>query len=711
LKKEIANFVNLKFVVFRKLIMVRFSIFFSFAILFLTFALAKNDLKPPATKQVPVVDTIFGYVITDLYRWLENKDNPEVKEWTRLQNEYATRWIETNTKKIPGLSEEIRNYLDRDYVSAPIFKNNREFFYARKKGEKQNKFFTRIKGKAKLLFDPTTIDSSGKTAIVSHILNKTADKVAIGVQTKGNEITKYYFLDTKTGKQIAPPIENVFSLSWCRNNDFVYVTYRSIEDINLQKPLKTFKHKLGESSTKDIFLFDAKDAKNFANIWDDENSNITFISEGDFYSNSLKIVNPERKFDTILIFDSKEFQATPILVRQGKIYFETNEKAPNKKIMVADISQPKYEDWKIFIPETKHPKEGFAMTSDFVIVREKRDVLSRLLLYDLNGKYLRELELPEFANVVGMYYDESTNSVYVSLMSFTTPSKLYRLDGKTLKWTLIFEDKPPIDTKNIETKQVFYNSKDGTKIPMFICYKKGIKLDGNNPTLLYGYGGFNVSMLPHYLGVNSSFINRGGVYAVACLRGGSEYGEEWHRQGMLHKKQNVFDDFISAAEYLIAEKYTNPNRLAIKGGSNGGLLVGAVATQRPDLFKAVICGVPLLDMIRYSKFLIARYWIPEYGDPEKEEDFRYLLKYSPYHNVRVGISLPAMLIRAGENDTRVDPLHAKKFTALLQNAPWQINPVLLLVDFDSGHGSGQSIDQQIYNIEIEMQWLMNILGM
>lgn len=681
---------------------------------FITFcwiAFSQPAFEPPATKQIPVVDTVFDYVITDYYRWLENKENPEVKQWSHQQNDFAWKWIETNTKKIPGLSEEIRKYLDRDYVSAPSFKNNREFFFAKKKGDKQNKFFTRIGGKEILLFDPEKIDTSGKTAIVNYTLNKTADKIAIGVQRKGNEIARYYFIDTKTGKQIAPPLDNVYSLSWCRDNQFVYVTYRSIEDIKAQRPLKTFIHKLGEDPSKDVLLFDTKDAKNFASIWDDENSDLTFISEGDFYSNTLKIVNPKNLSDSIVIFSSNEFTAGPSAVRNGKIYFETNENAPNKKIMVANISTPKRENWKTFIPETGNPKEGFVITSDFVIVREKRDVLARLLAYDLQGNFIKELQPPEFANVVGMYYVEATNSVYVTLMSFTTPSKLYRLDGKTLEWSLVFEDKPPIDTRDIETKQVFYKSKDGTRVPMFICYKRGLRLDGNNPTLLYGYGGFNVSMLPHYLGVNASFINRGGVYAVACLRGGSEYGENWHKQGMLHNKQNVFDDFIAAAEYLISEKYTNPNKLAIKGGSNGGLLVGAVATQRPDLFKAVICGVPLLDMIRYHKFLIARYWIPEYGDPDKEEDFRYLLKYSPYHNVRVGISLPAMLIRAGENDTRVDPLHAKKFTALLQNSPWQRNPVLLLIDFESGHGSGQSIDQQIKNIEIEMQWLMNILGM
>lgn len=324
---------------------------------------------------------------------------------------------------------------------------------------------------------------------------------------------------------------------------------------------------------------------------------------------------------------------------------------------------------------------------------------------------IQDLALPEFGNIGSLSYHKESNTIFVSFTTFTVPTKIYKLDGKTLKWTFFYQDDSPLNTSEIEAKQVFYNSKDGTRIPMFIVHKKGIKLDGNNPALLYGYGGFNISMTPHFLGLTASFVNRGGVYAVACLRGGSEYGENWHKQGMLHNKQNVFDDFISASEYLIQNGYTSRNRLAIKGGSNGGLLVGAVATKRPDLFRVVVCAVPLLDMIRFHKFLIARYWIAEYGNPDKEDDFRYLLSYSPYHNIRAGISLPTMLIKAGENDTRVDPLHAKKFVALLQNSPWQTNPILLFVDFESGHGSGQSIEQQIFNTKIEWQWLMNQLGM
>ncbi len=667
-----------------------------------------KQFNPPATPVQITVDTLFGYSIVDPYRWLENKDDPKVKEWSKAQSEFTLDYIRSTTRKIEGLSDEIRNYLQRDYKSAPFFKANREFFFARKKDSKQNKVYTKIKSKEILLFDPEAIDKTGKTSISGFVLNNDATKAAVSVQTQGSEITTTYFIDTKTGKQIAPPLANTYSVSWCRDDNYLYVRYRSKEDIVQQKPLPIYLHRLGTEPTADKLIYSPKDAKYYVDVWDDEDSEITFFSEGDFYSRTLRIKTKDGDWKEI--YSSEKYTASPV-VRNNNIYFFTNHEAPNYKIMVTSIDQPEFQNWRVLIPEQEYPIQSFAVSKDYIFVQIKIDVLSRLYVYNLNGEFIKELTPPELGNISSISYYNTKDELFVNVMDFTSPAKLYKISCKTLTWELVFKDVPPINTDSIESKLVFYTSKDGTRVPMFIVYKKGTRLDGNNPTILYGYGGFNIGMYPHYIGVTASFINRGGVYAVACLRGGNEYGENWHRAGMLHNKQNVFDDFISAAEYLIAEGWTNPNRLAIRGGSNGGLLVAAVAVQRPDLFKAVFCGVPLIDMIRYHKFLIARFWIPEYGDPDKEEDFKYLLKYSPYHNVRFGMNLPTMLIKTGENDTRVDPLHAKKFAALLQNLPTQINPVLLLIDFESGHGSGQSIDQMVFNIEIEFQWLMNQLGM
>jgi len=379
---------------------------------------------------------------------------------------------------------------------------------------------------------------------------------------------------------------------------------------------------------------------------------------------------------------------------------------------MADKDNPVFENWKELYSEKETVLENYIVTPKNLIIQDKKDVLSRLLLYDLDGNFLKEIELPDVGNVSGINYHRESNTIFVSLTTFTSPTKIYKLDGDTFDWELFYEREIPINTDNIEAKIDFYESKDGTKVPIFIIYKKGLELDGNNPALLYGYGGFNIGMSPRFVGLSATFVNRGGVYAVACLRGGDEYGEKWHEDGMQHKKQNTFDDFIAAAEYLIDQKYTNKNRLAIKGGSNGGLLVGAVLVQRPDLFNSAICAVPLLDMIRFHRFLIARYWIPEYGDAEtNQEDFEYILTYSPYHNVRQGLNLPTTLVTAGANDTRVDALHAKKFVAELQNNPGQIDPIMLYIDYDSGHGSGKSTEQLIEEIEFQWRFIMNQLGM
>lgn len=671
-----------------------------------------QNLTQPKAKKIPVVDTLHNFIFTDYYRWLEDKNNPETLEWSHKSHNYTVEYIKTHYPVVVGLKDEITKYLDRDYRSAPFFKAGREFFWARKRGEQQNKLYTVLKGKEKLIFDPMTFDSSGKSSPVGPVLTDDASRAAIGLQYKGNEIYTYRIIDTKSGKVLGEPIENIYSFNWTKDEKAAYITLRSKEIIEKQVPLPTYLHKIadGNNLKNDVFLGAPEDAKNFFSIWDDDESDLTLISTGDFYSTTLKIRKQGTFDEPKVIFSSKEFHCD-VQIKNGKIFFFTNENAPNFKLMVADLSNPTYSVAKEFYPEQKDLViEGFLLTEKYVIVEVKKDVLTKIYLFDYSGKFIQELNPPEFGDVAGISYDKYAKNLYVSLSTFSNPTKTFRVNENTLKWEFIYQDNPPVKTDDFESKMVFYTSKDGTKVPMFIIHKKGISLDGNNPTLLYGYGGFNISMKPNFVGTTASFISRGGVYAIACLRGGDEYGENWHRGGMLDKKQNVFDDFISAAEYLISEKYTNPKKLAIRGGSNGGLLTGAVTVQRPDLFKAVVCAVPLLDMLRYHKFLIARYWIPEYGSTENQKDFEYIVKYSPYHNIKLGYNYPSMLIKAGENDARVDPLHAKKFAAALQNLESQMNPILLFVDFESGHGSGQSIEQMIANTELEWQYIMGELG-
>ena len=437
---------------------------------------------------------------------------------------------------------------------------------------------------------------------------------------------------------------------------------------------------------------------------------MTIYGESDFYSNKAYLRRTGTNEKGRLIYESKAFNAYPEAIGD-KLYMFTNDNAPNFRLMTADVAQPEYKDWHVLIPEGETVMQSCVVTKHNIIVQDKKDIQSRLTLYDLDGKRIREIELPEQGNVGGISYDRELDSVYMTLNTFTTMPKTFVASPKDFKWRLYFARETPIDMSDIEAQIVFYPSKDSTRIPAFIYHKKGLKMDGNNPVLIDGYGGFNSGIDPAYAGFYMSLLERGVVVVEAGIRGGDEYGEGWHRDGMLNKKQNTFDDFNSCAEWLIREKYTNPTRIAAKGGSNGGLLMGAIATQRPDLYKAIVCQVPLLDMLRYHRFLIARYWIPEYGSADDPEQFRWLFPYSPYHNIRTGVNLPTMLVTTGANDSRVDPLHAKKFVAALQNNPGQLNPVILHIDYDSGHGSGQSTEQSIDNWSFIFEFILNQLGL
>jgi len=677
---------------------------------------AQNPQKkftPPATQAQPVTYNLHGTLLTDPYEWLEDKTKPEVVSWTRSQHDATIEYLNKHCPPIPGLKEEIIAYINRDIESAPTLIADRQFLTIKKQGEKQSKLYTRLNGKNLLLFDPEKIDPSGKSSITGIAYTENAAVAGIGLQNKGAEISTYYIIDTKTGKQLFQPIEGLRGFSFTKDGKHAYITVGTKEMLEKQIPLKTYLHKLGADRSTDKFLIASADAKNFASVYDARYSDLTFISEGDFYAtHSLKMRKAGTEEAAVEIYSSRKYQARPNAIGD-KIYFYTNHEAPNYKIMIADKANPKFEQWKTLIAERKDVViSGFEILDDKIAVLEKKDVITAAMLYDMQGNFIRKIETPEFGNISSLYMHRESGTVFMTLSTFTSPTKIFKSNVKDLQnWELFYQAKVPVNTEQIQGKIVFYPSKDGVKVPLFIIHKKGIELNGQNPTLLYGYGGFQIGISPSFVGLNASFINRGGVYAIAGIRGGDEYGEQWHLDGMMYKKQNCFDDFIAAAEYLIAEKYTQREKLAIYGGSNGGLLIGAMLTQRPDLYKAAVCAVPLLDMVRFHKFLIARYWIPEYGDPDKAEDFYNILQYSPYHNIRVGVNMPTTMVTAGENDTRVDPLHAKKFVAAVQNNIGQVNPFMLYMDYDSGHGSGKSTEQAITQQDYFWRFIMNELGM
>jgi prolyl oligopeptidase len=666
---------------------------------------------PPVTPKNPVVDTLHGMMLTDNYRWLEDKTDPAVIEWTKIQHDYTVSYLAKTQKVHPGLREEITSYIDLDYEGPLNKQGKRVFQNIRRKGDKQMSLYTILNGKKIKIWDPVQLDTSGKTSTSGTAYTYDGERAAISVQKSGAEITTTYIIDTRTGKILGKPLENTFSFQWTKDQQHGYFTIRSQEDVDKQRPLKTYLWKFGEPAEKAKLIGTTTDAKNSYFIYDNRYSDVSFYGEGDFYSNNCYIMPTGSESTGKLIYQSKEFQAYPNAIGD-KLYILTNDKAPNYRFLIADKANPEYENWKELIPEAETVLENVEVLKDGrLIVQDKKDIQSRLTLFDANGKKIRPLDLPEIGNVSSVSYDREEDSVYIYMTTYTSPGKMFVASPSNFKWRLYYERKIPIDMSNIAGEVKFSTSKDGTKIPCNFVYRKDMKQDGNNPVLLTGYGGFQIGISPGYYGYYAAFINRGGIVVEAGIRGGNEYGEKWHQDGMLMNKQNCFDDFNACAEWLIKEKYTNPGKIVAEGGSNGGLLMGAIAMQRPDLYKAIICAVPLLDMIRYHKFLIARYWIPEYGSSDNEADFRNILQYSPYHNVRMGINTPNMLIRTGANDSRVDPLHAKKFAAALQNNPGQINPVLLYIDYNVGHGSGQATKQRIENSLVDYEFILNQLGM
>ncbi len=668
------------------------------------------NFHPPITPIEPVIENKHNIQTTDNYQWLEDKNDEAVIRWTAEQHQATLDYVNTYCPPIEGLETQISNFVDRDIKGAIFFRGNHQFFYQRKRGEQQFKLFIILEGQEQLLFDPIAIDDTGQTSISSVSVSHQKDKIAIGCQYKGAEIKTYYVLEIETGKQLFTPISNIRNFGWCRDGNHVYITIGSMDMLEQQIPIRTYHHQLGTSHSEDTFLMAPDDPRYSISIWDAERSDISFISKADFNSNTLHLL-PFQNTQKIELFSSEDTSAYPHAIGDT-IYFFTNHEAPNFKLMVADKTQASFPHWRVLIPEKKEiVLESFVVTQDYIITQEKKNVLSHLQVYDKTGKSLQQLPLPITGNISYINYHHNSNRVFVSISSFIQPAVIYQLDGNSLEWSIFHERENPFDTSNLTSQLCFFPSKDGTQIPLFLVHDKDLQLDGKNPVLLNAYGGFNIGRYPYFIGSMVPFVQRGGIFALACIRGGNEYGESWHRDGMMYKKQNCFDDFIAAGEYLIGNQYTSPQKLSIKGGSNGGLLIGAVTTQRPDLFQAAICSVPLLDMLRYHRFLIARYWISEYGNPDVEADFRNLLTYSPYHNIRTGINLPTTLFIAGENDTRVDPLHAKKMVAALQNNVGQINPSLLYIDYDSGHGSGKSVQKIIEGIVFEMRFLMHSLEM
>ena len=676
-----------------------------------TAALAIPSLAaPPNTVKKPVEETLHGVKVVDNYRWLEDQDAPETREWLNAQIAY-TKSILAKYPGRDGLLKRATELTRTEALTTPSQRNGRYFFRRRTADQEQHVVMTRqgVNGKDEVLLDPALFSKDPNTSVVIEDISLDAALIAYGIREGGKDEVRVRFRQTATKEDLRDELPEARYMSVSIKPDKSGFYYATSGDDQPRVYERNFD---GKGAGREIFGqgYGAKHLM-YTFLSDDGRWLVIVVIEGsaadkvEVFFKDAKANGPIKPLITGI---AARFQPQPA---GDRFFVMTNYKASRNRVVEIDPAKPQPEHWREVIPEQKFVMDGFAAIGGRLVVLALEDVKSRLLAYMPDGKLEREIALPAIGSVGGLAGEWDKPEMFYTFTSFHIPQTIYRADLAAKTQTVWNRTKLPIDSDQLELKQAFYPSKDGTKIPMFLLHKKGLKLDGSAPTLLTGYGGFMVSNTPALSTTAVMWAESGGVFALANLRGGGEYGEEWHKAGMLGNKQNVFDDFIAGAEYLIASKYTNPGKLGIYGGSNGGLLVGAAMVQRPELFQAVVCAVPLLDMLRYDKFLVARFWVPEYGSAANAEQFPFLLKYSPYQNVKKGIKFPAVMFKTGDGDTRVAPLHARKMTALVQDATASDRPVILLYDLKAGHSAGMGVTQKIEETADIMQFLSGQLGL
>jgi prolyl oligopeptidase len=661
-----------------------------------------ETLTYPETKKTATVDTYFGTEVSDPYRWLEDDKSEETAAWIKEENKVTFDYLSKLPfrNKIKERMEKLWNY---EKISAPFKEGAYTYFYKNNGLQNQSVLYRTDKsGKEELFLDPNTFSKDATTSLDGVSFSKDGSKVAYSISKAGSDWRTVIFIDAKTKKEIDTPLIDVkFSgLSWKGNEGIFYSSYEKPKGSELSAKTdehKLYFHQLGTAQKTDLVIFGDKVKRRYVGGSVSEDDRYLFISAANSTSgNELYLKDLSKPNSQIIpIVGNFDFDVDVIDNLGSKLYILTNINAPNKRIVSVDASNPGIENWVDFIPETDNvlsPNTG----AGYIFATYMKDAISLVKQYDFKGNLIREVTLPGIGTASGFGGKTKDAELYFSFTNYTTPATIYSYNPKEGKATVY--KKPIVDFKseNYISSQVFYTSKDGTKIPMIITHKKGLKLEGKNPTILYGYGGFNISLTPSFSIANAVWLEMGGIYAVANLRGGGEYGKKWHDAGTKLQKQNVFDDFIAAAEYLIAENYTSSDFLAIKGGSNGGLLVGAVMTQKPDLMKVALPAVGVLDMLRYHTFTAGAGWAYDYGTSEdSKEMFEYIKGYSPVQNVKMGTKYPATLVTTGDHDDRVVPAHSFKFAAQLQAKHVGNNPVLIRIETNAGHGAGKPVSKTI----------------
>ncbi len=676
----------------------------------------------PQSRQVDRVDDYHGTPVSDPYRWLEDLESEETQAWVEDQNKITFEFLEQipTRESLKSRLEELWNY---EKYAIPSKQGDRLFYFKNSGLQNQSVLYCLQEPDAEpqILLDPNTLSDDGTTALSRIAISENGQYLAYGLSQSGSDWQEWKVRNIDSKEDLGDHLKWIkFStVTWSKDTQgFYYNRYaepkegQEYQEQNYYE--KLYYHRLGDSQSEDQLIYERPDQKEWGfsptitedgkylliSVWrSTELKNLVFYQ--DLSQDNSPIIELISEFE-----DSYQF-----IGNQGSIFwFITNWQAPKWRVIAIDINHPEQENWQEIIPESNDVIGEVSLLNHQFVVQSMQDAHSQVKIYSLKGEYLKTLALPGLGSVSGFNGKPEDTETFYSFTSYTTPTTIYRYDLLTGESTLYRQPEVNFNPDNYESKQVFYPSKDGTQVPLFITHKKGITLDGSNPTLLYGYGGFSISLTPGFSVSHLVWMEQGGIYAVPNLRGGGEYGEDWHQAGMKQNKQNVFDDFIAAAEWLIEQKYTCSEKLAIAGGSNGGLLVGASLTQRPDLFGAALPAVGVMDMLRFHKFTIGWAWCDEYGCADHSEDFEHLYRYSPLHNLKPGTAYPATLVTTSDRDDRVVPSHSFKFAAALQAAHKASSPVLIRIETKAGHGAGKPTSKQIQEIADKWAFLTQVLG-
>ncbi|MCD8556041.1 MAG: prolyl oligopeptidase family serine peptidase [Bacteroides graminisolvens] len=662
----------------------------------------QKAISYPQTATVDTVDTYFGVSVPDPYRWLENDTSAATASWVKAQNEITNNYLEHIPFRQDLLKRltELANY---ERISAPFKKHGKYYFYKNDGLQNQSVLYVQdaLNSEARVFLDPNKLSDDGTVALTSLSFSNNGKYAAYTISRSGSDWREIYVMDVATGSLLDDHITwaKFTDAAW-QGDGFYYSAYdapsKGKEFSNVNEHHKIYYHKLGEPQQNDRLVYENKAyPKRFYTAQVSEDERVLFIYEsGEGRGNALFMQDLTQKSAPVVQLASDfDYQYTPIEVIGNRIYFFTNYRAAKNKIMAAELQSPELANWKEVVPEKEQVLSDVRVIGGKLFLTYDKDASNHAYVYDLQGKELQEIELPSLGSV-SFNGDKDDEECFFSFTSFTIPGATYKYDVQKNSYELFRAPKVKFNSDDFVTEQVFFTSKDGAKIPMFLTYQKGLKKNGKNPVFLYGYGGFNISLYPSFSINRIPFLENGGIYVQVNLRGGSEYGEDWHVAGTKMQKQNVFNDFIAAAEYLIDNKYTNSQKIAIVGGSNGGLLVGACMTQRPDLFRVAIPQVGVMDMLRYHKFTIGWNWASDYGTSEdSKEMFEYLKGYSPLHNLKKGTKYPATLVTTADHDDRVVPAHSFKFAATLQACNEGSNPTLIRIDSKAGHGAGKPMSK------------------